>query len=653
MNSPAVPRRAPALSPLALACAISFCGYAQAAQTMPEVVVTGSRFDSDPAMQPIGATVISADEIRRAGVNDVNQAIRKLGGVYGRQSLDASPDFALDLRGFGTNSGQNIVIMVDGVRMSENDLGATVLSTIPVDIIEHITITRGGASVLFGEGATGGVIQIVTKRAAKNAARGSLSAEVGQFDQRDLRASASRAWDNFAIDAAVNKQKTDNYRDNNAYDLDSANLGGQWSYAGGRIGARVERAVSESRLPGYLSLAQFKANPRQTFTAQNNAALEANRSSAFIEHRIGGLDLAAELSRRTKRVQSDYYDFGYSSTVYDSSSTQFSPRLRYLSRHDGLLNELVAGIDLARWERDIISTYSLADARQKSKAVYLRDEIKWNAPHNARLALGARRESFDKDFVDSQAGLKPEHSEQSENAWELQGSIDAAPLVKLFAKAGRSYRVPNADENGYRLSNGVLQIQTSRDLEAGVTLGDSARRLTARAFRHQLTNEIFFDLTANGGWGANTNLDPTERKGIELHLDAAIRPDWRASAHYQHVKARFTDGPNAGREMVLVPRNSFSARLSWVPSNGHSFDLGVERVSTQRYGNDFTNSCAARVPSYHTVDARYARKLGAWEFAVSGLNLADKHYFNQTFSCQGGIYPNDGRQLKASVRYDF
>ena len=87
-----------------------------------------------------------------------------LGGVYGRQSLNGSSDFGLDLRGFGTNSSQNMVIVVDGVRLSENELSNAILSTIPVDSVDRIEITRGGASVLYGDGATGGVINIVTKR---------------------------------------------------------------------------------------------------------------------------------------------------------------------------------------------------------------------------------------------------------------------------------------------------------------------------------------------------------------------------------------------------------------------------------------------------------------------------------------------------------
>jgi len=112
MKFAVVPRSAPALKPLALACALSVLAANALAQTqdsLPSIVVTGARFPAQAASAPIGATVITAEEIRRSGAADVNAAIRKVGGVYGRQSRDASPDFALDLRGFGANSAQNLV----------------------------------------------------------------------------------------------------------------------------------------------------------------------------------------------------------------------------------------------------------------------------------------------------------------------------------------------------------------------------------------------------------------------------------------------------------------------------------------------------------------------------------------------------------------
>jgi iron complex outermembrane receptor protein len=227
----------------------------------------------------------------------------------------------------------------------------------------------------------------------------------------------------------------------------------------------------------------------------------------------------------------------------------------------------------------------------------------------------------------------------------------------VYAKAGQSYRVANVDENGYRSSIDILKAQTSHDLELGTTLrhapGDDSRTLTARVFRHRLNNEIFYDPTLNGGWGANTNLAPTERKGFEIDAEAALAAGWRASAHLQHVIAHFTDGPNAGRELVLVPKNVVTARLAWVPGNGQSADVGAQWVDSQRYGGDFSNTCGAHIPSYTTLDARYSIKLGAWEVAATGLNLADRQYFSNAFSCKGGIYPSDGRQLKLSARYDF
>jgi len=73
-------------------------------RSTPSVLITGACFASVPELAPNGATVITADEIWRAGVSDVNHAICKVGGVYGRQSLNARCDFALDLRGFGSSA---------------------------------------------------------------------------------------------------------------------------------------------------------------------------------------------------------------------------------------------------------------------------------------------------------------------------------------------------------------------------------------------------------------------------------------------------------------------------------------------------------------------------------------------------------------------
>lgn len=277
----------------------------------------------------------------------------------------------------------------------------------------------------------------------------------------------------------------------------------------------------------------------------------------------------------------------------------------------------------------------------------------WNAAHRARLAIGGRHERFTKDYADPLAfpPVTGEHRKQSINAWSVEGSVEPMPQLTVFAKAGRSYRIANVDENSLRSVPEVLAPQTSRDLELGASVGPAGRQLTARLFRHRLKDEIFYDPTI--GWGANTNLDPTRRQGLELEGQYALRQDLRLSGQWQHVEAEFTAGPNAGREMVLVPKNVATLRLAWAPAGGHSADIGAQWVDRQRYGDDFRNLCSTRIPSYTTLDARYAYRAGGWGAAINVLNLADRQYYSNAFGCRSGIYPSDGRQLKLSLRYDF
>ena len=638
----------------ALAAAIALCFAAAAHAQSNTVVVSGSRFASDPSLLPIGATSISAADIRRAGVTDVNQAIRKIGGVYGRQSLTGSPDFGLDLRGFGTNSDQNVVIVLDGVRLNENELSSATLSTIPIDMVERIDIMRGGASVLYGEGATGGVIQITTKRPQAGERSGNVFTELGQFDSGEVRASVVQGFDDVAFDASAGHQRSDNYRDNNEFKQSRFNGGVKFNTGVGRFSLRADIARQDQRFAGSLTEAEFNANPRQTLTPNDFGKLDSDRYTAAWEHKIGAFDLAAELSHRKKEAEASYFSqFGVFQSAYDTRQTQFSPRVRHLGQFGGLLNELVAGFDFGLWSRITHTAFSNDKASQRNKAVYLRDEVKFAGPQQFRLAAGVRRELFEKESVNPNPFIADAVLvKQANNAWEVQGSMLAAPGLTAWAKAGQSYRVANSDENGFTVQSKPLQTQTSHDAEIGLGYAQGAAKIDARIFRHNLDNEIYFDPTA-GTFGANTNLAPTQRKGFELDGSYRFAPEWQVQGHFQQVDAEFRSGPNAGRELALVPKNILTVRLAWLPSDGQSADIGVQRVGQQRYGSDFDNSCDARMPAYTVVDGRYARKFGPWELAVTALNLFDKEHFSQAFSCRGGIYPNSGRQLKVSARYDF
>ncbi len=617
-------------------------------KALPSVEVTGARFPSDPAFAPIGATIISSEEIRNAGINNVNEAIRHIGGVYGRQSLLGTADFGLDLRGFGEQSSGNFVVVVDGVRFNENEQANTLLSSIAIDTVERIEITRGGRSVLYGEGATGGVINIVTKRPELNTFHGSVTAEAGSDGQRAARASLAKNWNGFSIDANYSRERADNYRDNNKSVQENFSGGLQWAYGQGRIGVRLDVANADYRLPGPLSYAEYEADARQTKTPLDFGSYENNRVTLFGEHRFGAVEFAAELSHREKNAKMYQVDIP-SAWVTDIETnrriTQFSPRLRYMASNASLNNELVVGVDWSQW--DLHDAKGTAEASQKSQAIYVRDELAIN--NNARIALGARHEKFDKVASEPSTYASSYSTKQSLNAWDLQASYAIVAPVRVFAKVGQSYRVANVDDNRYVANLGdALKPQLSHDREIGATFGQSDTQLIVRWFQHLLTNEIVY----NPNTWVNINLDPTKRQGVEVEGKARINDNFTATASVQHVKATFREGPNSGKEVALVPKNIATARLNWL-SGIHNANIGVQWVDTQRYGNDFDNTCTSVMPSYTTVDARYAIRLSGWEFAVSGNNLTNEKYFTNAFGCKGNIYPDAGRALKFTARYDF
>ncbi|WP_413628812.1 TonB-dependent receptor family protein [Herbaspirillum frisingense] len=619
------------------------------AAALAPVVVSASRFPNDPTFPPVAATVITAEQIREAGIDNANEAIRKLGGVYGRQSLAGPKDFPLDLRGFGTNGDQNMVVLLDGVRISENELSTPLLSSIPIENIERIEIVRGGSSVLYGSGATGGTIQIITRRPQANSGHGTVVGEVGSQGLRGGRALVSRGWDNFSIDASYAKSRSDNWRDNAQSSQENLSSTVQWFASDWRFGLRATLSRADYGLPGSLTQAQYQSNARQTSKPLDRGSYDNDSVTAFLERRFGAFDVAAELAHREKISRSSYVSSG-STTQVNIRGTQFSPRLRHVIDQGAWKNEAIAGIDLAEWTAYNNASYGNSDAAQRSKALYLRDEIEF--ARNARLAAGVRREVFNQQ---SDSGLYDRNS--AVNAWDLQASYAPLPLLRAFAKTGQSYRLATPDENGYTAlpTGAVLKPQVSHDLELGATLGKTGQQLTLRWFRHRLRDELYYDPTANGGFGANSNLAPTRHQGVEVEGRLQLTETLGVNATYQHIDARFEEGANSGKQLALVPANTFTTRLNW-KSGQHSADVGARWVDRQRMGNDFANTCA-KMPSFTTFDARYALRVSAWEFALTGTNLADRKYYSQAYDCSGGsvsgIYPEDGRAVKFTARYDF
>jgi iron complex outermembrane receptor protein len=638
-----VSTRAAALS-LALAAASSSL-FAQPA-SLKETIVTATRFAEPAQSLPMGVSVVTAQQIQASGATTINEALMRVLGVVGRQDFFGGGDYNLDLRGFGASADNNQVVIVDGLRFSEADLGGTRLAGIPIESVERIEVLRGSGAVLYGEGATGGVIIITTKAGSGKERRNSASAYAGagSFGLRDLRANATLAGGGFSLDASGQKRDSDNNRDNFHSDTDAASVTGQWSNDWLRLGARMARDSLDTGLPGALTAAQYAANPRQSTTPDDHAHIRNERNSVFAEAQLGSWQLAADAGAREKHLTSINSGFPFD---FDIDARNYSLRARHEASVAGVRNLLVLGTDYGNWRRQVLGDFGSV-ANQWQRAWYAKDDITLST--GTRLSAGARTERIVKDNSTAVAGVAARLK-----AWELGASHPLGDTT-VYARTGRSFRLANVDEFGFTSPGVVLTPQTSRDLELGARWARSPYQVDARVYRSMLEHEIGFDPTVAGPFslnGANVNFDPTRRQGLEVDASDDVTESFALRLNAAIRQSTFRAGPHEGRDVPLVPRRTLALRADWKPLPGHRVSGGVNWVSSQH--PDFDNACT--MPSYTTADVRYAYQWRKVELALGVTNLADRKFFTQAFGCAAGvttsIYPEAGRAFTAAARVSF
>ncbi len=638
--------------PLALAAAFPLLAQSQVSRTLNDVLVTATRFAESAAPLPFGVSVITAKEIQASGANSVNEAVMKLLGVAGRLDTSGGNNYTLDLRGFGVTADSNQLVIVDGLRLNEADLSTAGLASIPIESVDRIEVLRGSGAVLYGEGATGGVI-VVTTKAASGAQRvnaAQVYGAVGSNGLRDIRASAVLASGGFSIDVSADERRSDGHRENFASSSNGLMASAQWRNEWLRVGAQAGRNSLDSGLPGPLTAQQYAADPHQAQSSTDYGVSKKENAGVFAEASVGSWQLAADANQRSKKNSSMSFGSPYG---YDVDASNYGLRARHEGNVGASANVFVVGYDKDAWERTVTqSAYTPIGTRAtaNSSAIYLKDDLTYSASAT-RLSVGWRSQDLKKTEASSATDLN-----QRQNAWELGVSQPVAKDVTLYGRVGRSFRLANVDEFSFTTPGLPLKAQTSRDLELGSRWQRASSQLDLRWYRNQLDNELGYDPTAlgpYGPYGANINFDPAERQGLELEARQALNPSLDLRLNAALRQARFTAGAYTGKNLALVPARTFALRADWRPAAGHTLDAGLSWVAAQN--PDFDNACS--MPSYATVDLRYAYQVRSAEFALGIANLTDEKYYTQAYGCSAGvttsIYPEAGRSVSASVRVKF
>jgi len=159
-------------------------------------VYGASKMEQKSTEAPSSVTVITADEIKRYGYRTLADVLESVQGFH--VSNDRNYSF-LGARGVSLGDfNSRILLLIDGHRANNNLTDGALIDTaflLDIDLIERVEIIRGPDSVLYGNNAFFGVINVITRQ-AKSVNGAEVSGEYSSFDTRKGRVSVGKSFTN-------------------------------------------------------------------------------------------------------------------------------------------------------------------------------------------------------------------------------------------------------------------------------------------------------------------------------------------------------------------------------------------------------------------------------------------------------------------------
>jgi len=602
-----------------------------AVELEPVIIVVGDRIQLDKI--PGSGVVLDQSVLEESHVFTINEALRKVPGVFTRDEEGFGLRPNIGIRGLNPTRSSKVLLLEDGIPLAYAPYGDNAsYYHPPVERFERIEVLKGSGQILFGPHTVGAVLNYVTPRVPTDSS-GSFAASFGSEDFREVHGSYGDTFGNTGFIAHGTYKETDGTRENMNFRVADVNLK--------VVQKLTERQALTLRTSYYdedsqvtysgLTLDEWRDDPRGNAFANDH--MYAYRWGTSATHRL-------ELNPATTFTTNAYYTYFNRDWWRQSSNSAQRPNDRSDPACGGMANLYTtcgnegrvrqywtAGLEpRVAIQHGLLGVDNVTEAglryhhedqyriqangdrpSSRSPGTGRNAGIKEDSDRNVtavsgfvqnrfdfgRWALtpGLRWESVDYERIDNLLGTRGTN-EVDELIPGLGGTFDATPNTTVFAGVHRGFAPPGvADVVTAQGGSVELDAELSWNYELGVrTYPRDGVSVEATVFRMDFENQIVPASVAGGSGATLTSAGETLQQGLEfagevqsaafvewpVEAFARLSYTWLADAEYAGERyssiAGFTDVRVTGNRLPYAPEHLLAGTVGLRTS----FDLRIE-----------------------------------------------------------------------------
>jgi len=607
----------PVLAALAVASLPAHAQQPDTARIAP-VVVTATRVPIAAPDAPATVSVISGEQLRRAGITSIADALATIPGVTIAQSGSFGSATSLFVRG---GESKYVKVLIDGVPVNDPG-GAIDLGALTTDNVDRIEVVRGPASVLYGADAVTGVVQIFTRRGA-GAPRAIVSARGGSYGSSDEDATVLGGLGSGDFSIALARHDTRGvYAFNNA-NHNTVASGAVHLLLDAHTDLHVALRYGDDAFH-YPTDGGGTVVDSNAFQSRDRTTLSADLGRVFTSWLDAHLALTSE---------------GTSGGTNDKPDTPASSGTQSLDRTRRRGAELRANVELP------VATVLTAgaqveqeDERTETQSTFGGSDFTSVFEASRRnQALYAQTLTTLRDSVVLTAGARLDDNEQfgKFGTYRGAGSWRALPGLHVRASVGTAFREPSFFENystGFVTGNPNLSPERSVSWEVGARQALFGDRLTLGLvqFGERFRNMIDYTGSTDACGASYCNVARANAAGRELEAQVGVTSHLALSGNLTHLQTRVvqagfdtTSGGlyHQGEALIRRPTTSWNVAGTY-SARGASLDLNVTHVG-ERSDRDFRPFPALPVtdPAYTRTDLGAVLPLRVFVADAPGLEL--------------------------------